>query len=465
MSATAIGPEEAALWAPGRWDGSPSAPFRGVCTDTRTLAPGCLFVALKGERFDGHDFVAQAAKGGAGAAVVAEGWAPAQQPSIPLLRVADTTEALTGMAAGYRRKLGMQVIGVTGSAGKTTVKEMIGRTLAAAFPVAMTRGNWNNQIGLSLSLLAVEPSSSVGVFEVGTNHPGEIAALCRVLRPDWGVVTCVGPAHIEHFGSVEAIAGEKAELLRGLPDAGLAVLNGDDASFPALRNACRCRAIVVSFARDADYRGELVPGSRTEAVLREAASGEEFRLRSRVPGRHNLMNAALAVAVARQKGQDWTSIESGMASFNPLHMRWEECVVRGVKVINDAYNANPLSMRAALATFASEAEGGEKWLALGGMLELGKFAASEHEDLGRAVAAGSWAGVVAVGELGRAILRGAEKGGMSPHRLVWCSDNREAASFLRQRMQPGDAVLLKASRGMRFEEIVEQMQSNGGRTK
>lgn len=465
MSAPAINPDDAAGWASGRWDGVAEGPFRGVCTDTRTLTPGCLFVAIRGQRFDGHEFVGQAAKGGAAAAVVDAGWAPVQRPPIPLLRVADTVEALTGMAAGHRRKVGMHIVGVTGSAGKTTVKEMIGQTLAASMKVAMTHGNWNNQIGLSLSLLGVDPESRVGVFEVGTNHPGELAALCRILRPDWGVVTNVGPAHIEHFGTIEAITDEKAELLRSLPDTGLAVLNADDAMYGNMRAACRCRAVTVSFAREADYRGECATASCHEAVIREASSGESLRVVNRVPGRHNLVNAALAVAVARQKGLGWDAIAAGMSSFRPLHMRWEECVVRGVKVINDAYNANPLSMRAAISTFAFDQSAGEKWLVLGGMLELGKSAEVEHEELGRSAAEGRWAGIVAVGELGRTILRGAERGGVARHRLVWCSDNREAAAFLRQRMQPGDAVLLKASRGMRFEEIVEQMQSNGGRTR
>jgi UDP-N-acetylmuramoyl-tripeptide--D-alanyl-D-alanine ligase len=422
-----------------------------------------VFVALKGANFDGHDFVANAAKGGAAGAVVEESWTPSSRPALPLLRVADTTDALMAMASGYRRKVGLRVIAVTGSAGKSTVKEMTGQILGVSMPVAMTRGNWNNNIGLSLSLLAMDPANRVGVFEVGTNHPGEIEALCRVLRPDWGVVTNIGPAHIEHFGSLKAIAEEKGGLLRSLPPEGLAVLNGDDGAHATLREACRCRVVTVSFASEGDYRGEWVDGSTREAILRETASGETFRINNRVPGRHNLLNAAMAVAVARQQGQDWKDIAAGLASYQPLHMRWEERVVRGVRVVNDAYNANPLSMRAALATFAAESASGEKWLALGGMLELGQAQTAEHEALGREVAARGWAGVLAVGELGRMILRGAEDAGMARHRLIWCSDNREASSFLRQRLQPGDAVLLKASRGARFEEIVEQFEMTGGR--
>ncbi len=463
MSLPQIQPEEAAQWTGGRWDGAPGAALRGVCTDTRSLTPGCLFIALKGARFDGHEFVAHAAKGGAAGAVVAEAWAPPSRPALPLLRVAGTTDALMGMASAYRRKVGLRVVGVTGSAGKSTVKEMIGQILGASMPVAMTRGNWNNNIGLSLSLLAVAPASRIGVFEVGTNHPGEVAALCKILRPDWGVVTNVGPAHVEHFGTLDAIAKEKAELLRCLPSDGVAVLNGDDAAHSTMRAACSCRAITISFSRDADYRGEWVADSVREAILRETSTGETFRISNRVPGRHNLMNAALAVAVARQQGHDWNAIAAGLALYHPLHMRWEERVLRGVRVINDAYNANPLSMRAALETFAAEPASGERWLTLGGMLELGRTQAMEHEALGRAVASGGWTGVLGVGELGRLILRGAEGAGMARHRMVWCSDSREAASFLRQRLQPGDAVLLKASRGMRFEEIVEQLEMTGGR--
>lgn len=462
MSAPLIHPDEVARWTSGRWEGNPAGPLRGVSTDTRSLVPGCLFVALKGERFDGHDYVTHAVKGGAGAVVVSAKWERAGV-SIPLLRVADTTDALAAMAAGHRRKVGISIVGVTGSAGKSTVKEMTGQILAGALPTAMTRGNWNNRIGLSLSLLSIDSSARVGVFEVGTNHPGEIADLCGILSPDWGVVTNVGPAHMEHFGSIEAIANEKAELLRRLPADGVAVLNADDARFEMMKDACRCRVVTVSFAGEADYRGESEPGSSRTAVLREAAGGETFLLNNAVPGRHNLMNAALAVAVARLKGLDWAVIANGLASYRPLHMRWEERMIRGIRVVNDAYNANPASMRAALETFASEPAPGERWLALGGMLELGRMESPAHESLGVEVARAGWAGVLAVGELGRLILRGAEKGGLPRHRLVWCCDNREAAAFLKQRLQPGDSVLLKASRGMKFEEIAEYMEKNGGR--
>jgi UDP-N-acetylmuramoyl-tripeptide--D-alanyl-D-alanine ligase len=456
--------DDLAGWTSGTWVGDAPARVSGVSNDTRTLASGNLYVAMKGPRFDGHAFVAAAAARGAAAAMVQAAWPIPAEVAIPLLRVADTEVALRDLARSHRIQTGMQVIGVTGSAGKSSVKEMLAQILATAMSTARTRGNWNNFIGLSLSLLAVEPGSRVGVFEVGTNHPGEIADLCRILQPNWGIVTNVGAVHLEFFPSVDAIAEEKADLLRCLPASGLAVLHADDPRFPRMRSACPCRAISVAVHSDADYVVTPVRDSTREAVLFERSSGERFAIRNTVPGLHNLSNAAFAAATARQMGLSWGDIEKGLAAYVPLRMRWEERQLRGIRVVNDAYNANPVSMRAAIETFGAEPAAGDRWLVLGGMLELGSVEAIEHERLGEAVAAGPWSGLVTVGERGRMIMRGAERAGMPRCRLVWCLDNREASRFLRSRLQPGDSVLLKASRGMRFEEIVERLEHEKGDT-
>jgi len=454
--------EDLARWTSGRWVGTPPLRVAGVSNDTRTLSAGCLYVALKGARFDGHAFVAAASSQGAAAAMVQKAWAAPADLAIPLLRVDDTDRALCDLAHAYRRRLGMRVIGVTGSAGKSSVKEMLAQILAVALPTARTRGNWNNYIGLSLSLLSVEAGARIGVFEIGTNHPGEIADLCRVLSPDWGIVTNVGPVHLEFFPSIDAIAEEKADLLRCLPSDGIAVLNADDSRFGRMRDVCPCRVLAVGARGEADYGVVPADGSSREAVLTERATGERFTIRNTVPGVHNLVNAALAVVAARQTGLSWPDIAKGLAAYVPLRMRWEERRLRGIRIINDAYNANPVSMRAAIETFGAEPASGDRWLVLGGMLELGGVESAEHERLGEVVASGPWSGLVAVGERGRMIMRGAERAGMPRCRLVWCPDNTEASRFLRSRLHSGDAVLLKASRGMHFEEIVQRLENEKG---
>lgn len=456
-----LDPGKLAAWSGGRW--TPSAPpaVGGVSNDTRTLRRGDLYVALRGQMFDGHAFVDAAFRAGAAGAVV-EAAAALESESRPVLRVVDTRVALTRMAEGYRLAVNPVIVGVTGSAGKTTVKEMMADVLAEDGPTARTRGNWNNEIGLPLSLLAMAGDVQTGVFEIGTNHPGELARLCRVLKPVWGVVTNVGPVHIEFFGSVEAIALEKSALLSQLPQDGVAVLNRDGACFDLLRTASHAPVVTVAMRGDADY----VCGWRTDGFgdgyIREAASGEEQEVRLAVPGDHNLMNATFAAAVGRQRGMDWAPIVRALAAHRPLPMRGETQAVGGVCVINDAYNANPLSMRAAIRAFARESRCGGKWLVLGGMLELGADEEAAHVDIGRLVAGeGAWSGLIVVGPLGRLIADGAAAEGFAKERICCCDDNDAAGRALQRLPVPGDAVLLKASRGVALEQAIEGMKEHG----
>jgi len=454
--------QAAADWAGGRWEPRGPSLIAGVCHDSRTVRPNDLFVALTGPTFDGHDFLDDVFGRGACGAVVAEGRALPAAAGRPLLRVDDPAAALRRLAAGYRQAVNPAVVAVTGSAGKSTVKEMTTRILATRMPAAGTRGNWNNDIGLPLSLLAMAPDTRVGVFEVGMNHPGETRRLCALLKPTWGVVTNVGPVHIEFFESVEAIAREKAEVLRSLPPDGMAVLSRECACFEVFQEAAPGRVVTVSVGgAPADYvcRGHG-PGWR-ELAVQERASGKEIGLRLRAPGEHNAANALLAAAVAREFGVPWDDIVRALESYAGLPMRWETRDVRGITLINDAYNANPLSMRAALRAFADLPCAGRKWLALGDMLELGALSAAEHRALGALVARGGWAGLIAVGPLGRLIAEGAAGGGMPPATIARCADNPRAAAAVAERARPGDAVLLKASRGLRLEEALGILASQG----
>jgi UDP-N-acetylmuramoyl-tripeptide--D-alanyl-D-alanine ligase len=444
--------KDLSAWSGGTWAGGAPPPIRGICADTRTLRAGELYVALRGPNFDGHTFIEEAFLRGA-AAVMAE--AAAKSVREPVLRVPCTRAALAALAAGYRRTLDARLIGVTGSVGKTTVKEMTADLLASAAPTARTRGNWNNDIGLPLSLLAIEPSDRYGVLEVGSNHPGEIAALCECLRPQWGIITAIGPGHLEFFGSVEAIAREKAALLKSLPAAGLAFLSRDDAWFDGLLAASPCEVVTVSLDAEADYRARPDPAEGSRFVVEERTTGQRAEMKVPLPGRYMVANALWAVAVGRRCGLSWEAIRESLDRYRPLPMRWSRVVLCGVEFVNDAYNANPVSMHAALEAFAKMGVAGRRWLVLGGMLELGAAECELHRQLGRAVVAGPWAGLLHVGPRGAWIAEGARDGGMSADRLFDCPDTTSAAGLLKKLARPGDAVLLKASRTEGLEKVQE----------
>jgi len=452
-TASRFQPERLADWAAGEWVPSAPAVINGFSHNTDTVREGDLFVAIRGTRVDGHMFVAEARRRGACGALVCRERVAELASTGPLLVVEDPVTALQAMAAGYRRQVAAKVIGVTGSTGKTTVKELIGVMLAETWRTVRTPGNWNNEIGLPLSVLAMAPDTQVGVFELGISHPGEMAPLCRIAGPDWGVVTSVGAVHLEFFPSVEAIAREKGELLRRLPADGVAVLSVDDPYFAVLRDEVPGRLITVSQAAEADYR--LESGATADSVIvRERASGESCVLHMPMPGFHSRHNVLLATAVARGFGVSWRALAEGLSRYVAPRMRWETQDVGGVTLINDAYNANPLSMRAALDTFRDLAVPGHKWLCLGDMLELGSRSGEEHAALGRRVAEGDWAALVTVGTLGALLADGAIAAGWPSERVFRGAAAAEGAAFLMDRVRAGDAVLFKASRGLRLENAV-----------
>lgn len=425
---------------------------QGIANNGRELPRGALYVAIRGERFDGHDFVEQAAACGAAAAMVRQDWPG--KTSLPLLRVADTRIALADAAAGYRRTWRGCVAGVTGSVGKTTTKEFIACLFRAAGTAAATAGNLNNDLGLPLSLLAAPRDVQRGVFELGSNHPGEIAALARVLRPDCAVLTAVGPVHIEHFGSVEAIADEKAALLRAVPAGGFVVLDADGAHFDYLRRQTRARVVTVSLERDdADYSGSVANEWEGTVEVRSRATGRSQLLISGLAGRHQAANLLLAVALACEAGVPWERLQDGLQGMRQMPMRWQKISANGVQVINDAYNANLPGMLAALRTFAALPGAARRVVVLGDMLELGAFEEPLHREVGRAVASGPWQALVCVGKRAGWIADEAVAAGYPAGRVWRYADAATASVSTAEWARPGDTVLLKASRGIGLEQV------------
>ncbi len=448
--------EKVATWSGGAWSVLPNAPIAFVTQDSRAVRPGALYVALRGERFDGHDFVDSAFRAGAVAAMVEASWeAPAGVASLPLLRVANPAKALLALAKGYRASLQTFFLGVTGSAGKTTLKELTASMLSGAGETVATPGNKNNEIGLPLSILSIPPSARYAVIEAGISHPKDMDPLASTLQPDAAVISSIGSAHIAFFGSEQAIASEKAKLLSATPPTGFAVLLDAVHERATLEAACRCRVVYASLKNpEADYFGESLPFGGVR-VHRRGESAVE--LRTGLQGEHNVANALLAYATAREAGVTPEQALAGLAHFKAPPMRWERLDAGSVHVINDAYNANPLSMCAALKTFAQMQVPSGKVVVLGDMLELGEESDALHRQVGEEAGRTPWKRLVAVGSASRALLDGARSAGYEPSRMTWFATTAQAAEALPALLAPGDTVLLKGSRGMRLEQIVEAL--------
>jgi UDP-N-acetylmuramoyl-tripeptide--D-alanyl-D-alanine ligase len=454
--------EELRLATRGRFAGPPPGPVAGVSTDTRTIAPGSLFVALRGERFDGHDFLAEAARGGATCAVVARGRVPAPPPGLTLLEVEATLAALGALARWHRLRFDVPVVGVTGSNGKTTTREMIAAILATRGPVLKTEGNLNNEVGVPLTLFRLRPEHHAAVIEMGMSARGEIARLAAIAEPRVGVVTNAFPAHLASLGSVDGVADAKAELYKGLPADGVAVANADDPRM--LHRARKSGRRMLTFSGGADPKADVV----VLRVLAQDPGGMRFllgvgtkELEVGLPlvGEHNAVNAAAAAAAAIALGCSDREILRGLATVRPVGRRLRiERLPSGVLLVDDCYNANPASMRAALRTLRQLAGDGRALAVLGDMLELGPTEADLHRDLGRDAAAAGLAALAAFGPRARLARDAAVEAGMPAADALATEDLAALAAFVRERLRPGDVLLVKASRGMMLERLVEALR-------
>ncbi len=448
-------PQQAAQWTGGTWDAIPAVEsFSAVTHDSRTATPGALYIAIRGENQDGSVYVPAAAQKGAAAAVVPADAALPDAP-IPLLRTLDTRRALADLAAAWRTFCNPFCIGITGSVGKTSVKDFLAHLLEPLGPVAKTNGNWNNDIGLPRSLLTIAADTKNGVFECGTNHPGEIAALARILRPDAAILTAIAPCHIGNFGSEQAIAEEKANLLRSIPSSGFAILPVQSPFFPIFQKACRNGNIVTTAVLNdnssctADFSARVLDENTGFFIVLEATSKRSYEVQTGVPGAHMIHNALLAIAAARMRGVRPDQIAARIHTAPRAPMRWQIIEQNGIRFINDAYNANPASMKAALETFAKTPARGRHVAVLGDMGELGDMSQELHRLVGAEAARLRPDLLLCIGPQAKQIANAAIDAGFPPSSLIHYPEIPPEIP-----VRSGDLVLLKASRFMKLERLL-----------
>jgi UDP-N-acetylmuramoyl-tripeptide--D-alanyl-D-alanine ligase len=444
--------------------GDPAARFEGVSTDTRTLKAGQLFFAIHGPRFDAHDFLERAIGAGAAGLVVERGRPlPAEAgEDLRVLAVSDTTRALGALAAGHRSGFDGPLVAITGSNGKTTTKEMCAAILARGRPCLKNRGNLNNEFGLPLTLLEREPEHAAIVVEIGMNHRGGIAPLARIARPTVGVITNVGTAHIEFLGSLDEIALEKGDLVASLDAGATAVLNADDPLVLAQARRTPARVVRFGLRAPAEWRAEDVERRQDGFAFRLCGPPGQRAVVVTGLGQPTLLNALAAAAAADAAGATLDEIAAGLAHYRGVPGRMERIPLAGGAVlVNDSYNANPQSTEAALQSLSALRGGGRGLVVLGDMGELGATAVQAHRDAGRRVAELGLGLLVALGEHAATTVAGAVEAGLPPEQALVAADHDDAARAVRARLRPGDHVLVKGSRSMRMERIVETLAEDG----
>ena len=439
----------------GTLTGRGDAEVRGYSIDTRTMNPGDLFFAVKGPRFDGHDFIRQAIEKKA-SGVVVEGDGIEASPGFNVVRVRSTVEALQHLARFVRRQWGGPIVGVTGSAGKTTTKEIIAAVLSRKFKVLRSIGNFNNEFGLPLCLLRIERSQTMAVLEMGMSAKGEIRALAAIAEPNEGVITNVNPVHLEFFDSIEGIAEAKAELLAGLVEPRVAYLNNDDPRVSAMAGKFSGKVVTYGVEQDATFRAHQVRDlglGGTAFTIRHAGRDTDFVLP--LLGRHNVANAVAAVAVGIGHEISWPDVRSAIAEIKPEKKRGEVVRFReGFDVIDDSYNSNPKALTE-MIRFVGKLEGYKRKIIVAGeMLELGPSAAELHRSCGREAAQSGAALIVGVQGEARSVLEGAREAGAENERLKFASDSAEAGKLLAGTVRGGDVVLIKGSRGVKLELVL-----------
>ena len=449
----------------GQYDGRELA--QGYSIDSRTVLPGELFFAVKGERFDGHDFVEQALGRGAIAAVVRKDQLARYSNAAGLLAVDDTLMALQTLATAVRKIWGKTAIGVTGSMGKTTTKEAMAHLLAIRYRVHRTKGNFNNHFGLPLGLLTLEPEYDLAVVEMGMSHPGEIAALARIALPNQAVVTNVAPVHLESFDSIAGIARAKYELIEALPHGGTAVLNADDEYVSQFGRDFKGKVVLFGLKPTpvvpADVRAENIEvlgpeGTRFDLVSRLVSSEVRQSVHSPLIGKHNVSNVLAAAAIALEHGITPSEIAAALPSLQAADQRGQVVQVGNITVLYDCYNSSPRALMAAVDTLAAM-PASRRIVVAGEMLELGQSGEQLHRECGRYMAGSKVDFLVGVRGLAKPMVDAAREAGM---KAEFVATPEEAGEWLARETRDGDVVLLKASRGVKLEKALEAWKQRSG---
>jgi UDP-N-acetylmuramoyl-tripeptide--D-alanyl-D-alanine ligase len=424
-----------------------------VSTDSRTVKCGELFVALRGENFDGHKFVESAARAGAVGAIVDLTWNGKVPENFAVIRAEDALQAYQKLAANYRKSLSLKVIAITGSNGKTSTKDFAASVLSRRFRVTKTEGNFNNHVGLPRTMLEATSQDEVAVWEIGMNHPGEIETLARLAAPDTAIITNVGVAHIEFMGSREAIAAEKAALAQAVGAEGSVILNADDPFSKGIAAITRAKVVLAGTTGGTVRASEITQsGNGTDFTILEGA--HRCRAQLLVPGLHMVQNALLAVAAGRFFGLSLEDCAAGLVAAPLTKARLQIKEIHGVQFIDDSYNANPDSMKAALRTLVELDAEGKRIAVLGEMRELGDESERSHCEVGETAAVLGVDHVIAIGNVAAAISNAAERAGLGNSRTV--NSTTEAAEILVEIAEPGDLVLIKGSRAARTERVMEE---------
>ncbi len=444
-------------------NGDKSLSIKGISIDSRSIKKGDLFIAIKGERFDGHDFINDAVKNGASGIILSSLHSPLKTLSPAfIIKVSDTLKALQNLAGYYRGKFDVPIVGITGSNGKTTVKDMIHNMLFQNFNPAKTIGNYNNQVGLPLTVFRLSKDNRAGIFEVGISSYEEMENLGEIVCPDIAVITNINIAHMQYFRTVKNLVNAKAKLLEFVPKEGVAILNADDKYFSLLKDGAKCRVISFGIKNKADVMAEdigLLPTS-TKFLLNGAV-----KITLPISGIHNVYNALAAASVSLQFSEDLNLVRDGLGDFKPPEMRMQIIKTKNLTVINDAYNANPASTRAALEVLRnvnSNSNGTKhrKVFIFGNMFELGDCKVSEHKKIGKLVAESQIDIFITVGELAGLSAVAAKESGLNENKIFSFKNTEEVKEKLLSILQSNDTLLLKGSRAMRLENILETLKDS-----
>jgi UDP-N-acetylmuramoyl-tripeptide--D-alanyl-D-alanine ligase len=438
--------------------GSGETLVKNICTDSRQAKPGDLFFAIHGEKFDGHEFLDEVAAKGVAAVVVEKRKIPAPLLDCAVLVVDDARAAFGNLAAAYRRQFDLPVVCVAGSNGKTTVKELLASVLHQNFSTLASEASFNNDIGVPLTLLKLEKLHQAAVLEVGTNHPGELMPLIKMIRPKFGVLTNIGREHLEFFGDVAGVAQEEGWLAELLPADGKLFVNGDSEWTEKIIARTKAKAVRIGLGEKNDWRAEKIRLDKNGVTFQVQSPDEKLsgEYRINLLGCHQVTNALFAIAVGRELGLGRTEIQNGLTECKPPKMRLQFWEANGVRVLDDAYNANADSTIAALETLCDLPLQGRRVAVLGDMEELGAHSAAAHAEVGHRVAELGIGQLFAIGKMSALTAKAAREGGLG--RVIEFENVETAVTAIRKFLKPGDVVLLKASRASRLERIAETLK-------